>query len=808
MKKVFIALALSFIVLNVKGEFIDSDQAATRVMNAMQKGSHNLRSLKQDTSVKPLTLAHTFKDIQLRPTLYIYNVTGGGIVVAPTDDNIAPVLGYMKDGIFSIEECPDALLYLLEEYSHAIAYATTPQRINDISISHPSSCRRIASVQKAPKKTVEPLLKNIKWNQSTPYNNLCPTYSYQGKSYHCPTGCVATAIGQIMYYHKWPAKGTGSKSYKYLLTDYSGNQTTKTASTTFSSHSYAWNSMLDQYEGSTYTQAQGNAVATLLYDIGVSVEMQYGAQGSGAMSAMIPDALTQYFGYANTVDMLYRSIYTATEWDNILKTELSNDRPLYLSGANDEGGHAFVCDGYNEDGYYHINWGWNGLSNGYFLISSLDPDQQGVGGSYAGYNIALDAIIGIQPPSENMTSQMPTLHYDYIDNTYQYTNIKKHPTENKYVLTFGLTSGARQFDGVIAYEVYDKNNKLVDGGRTGKSFQQAATFKGNSQVEFNIVSDVLLKNGDLKFYLYYQQKGSTEWKTIRTYEGKEFAELIDNTFGLYDLKSLTGLEINNASTTPITGGTGWVNLKIKAMRDYDGAVWGLLYDSKDNYIGSTDYTRVAVAKDETADVELFVPLPEATGTYTLYVAYMLGDNGEFIHDEEGDYCSTTITVRRPTGEEKMDLHISRFTLTPETTYDGIVSFSTTIQNIGTSGTTRLLLVIYDSDNNQKMVFDAHEQEFANGQRRTFSSSLDLSELEYGDYRIYFYCQGDSQENSYFLYPSASFKFSENTAVGIGTSSILSNEASVFTSIDGRRMSIPKHIFIQTDGKHSTKQITR
>ena len=203
------------------------------------------------------------------------------------------------------------------------------------------------------------------WTQDAPYHNLTPIVD----STHCKTGCVATAMSQVMYYYKYPRQGTGSHTYS----DVKGCKETLTAD--FSAHTYEWDYMLDSYEGINYSERQAQAVALLSSDCGISVEMQYGVESSGAESIRQPYALFNYFGYDPGMRTVYRDFYSRSELHAIIRNELAEHRPVLCSAHDTGGGHAFVIDGYDNQGLYHINWGWGGWCDGYYNIDYMNPDQ-------------------------------------------------------------------------------------------------------------------------------------------------------------------------------------------------------------------------------------------------------------------------------------------------------------------------------------------------------------------------------------------------------------------------------------------------
>ena len=239
------------------------------------------------------------------------------------------------------------------------------------------------------KTSVGPMLKTT-WGQGAPYNSLCPTKvnKITKKEQHCPVGCVALALGQIMYYHAYPKMGKGRNAYKSFFDKDS-------VIAEFGKTEYKWEKMLTAYPFN-YTGESVKAVATLLFHCGVAVGMIYQLGGSSAFAySNIPRDMIDYFRYEpDGIRYLSRQNYTKVEWMELIYNELSNGRPIFYSGNSDsQGGHAWVLDGYNEKGEVHINWGWKGKDNGYF-----DPDLD-VDDKTLDFKHHQAMIIGIKPPS-------------------------------------------------------------------------------------------------------------------------------------------------------------------------------------------------------------------------------------------------------------------------------------------------------------------------------------------------------------------------------------------------------------------------
>lgn len=242
------------------------------------------------------------------------------------------------------------------------------------------------------KEEVPPLCTDL-WHQyAPPYWDLCPII--EGDT--CCTGCVATALAQAMRYHRWPMVGTGSHTYN----DSTGCKQVLTAD--FSSHHYDWDYMLDEYQPDNYTKREGEAVALLMSDCGIAVDMRYGIETSGARSIQQAKALATYFDYDPGLQMRFRNFYPQVEWDSLLFTELSEGRPLIVSGWNPGQAHSFICDGYDREGLFHISFGNRaGYGNGYYYFNFLTPDMP-EWKSYkehaeGGFNLLQSITTGVRP---------------------------------------------------------------------------------------------------------------------------------------------------------------------------------------------------------------------------------------------------------------------------------------------------------------------------------------------------------------------------------------------------------------------------
>ncbi len=319
------------------------------------------------------------------PLYYVCKIDQGGFVIVSAIDNVVPVLAYSFEDDLDVNNRPCGFDSWMSHYESQIAYArfsgisATPEISSQwtrlTSVQRNSDSRNIASL------SVSPLLVS-KWNQGTPYNLMCPADA-AGPGGHCYAGCVATAMGQLLYYYRHPEQGTGS--YAYYHPDYDS------ISADFGASQYDWDAMPSSL------MRENQAVAQLLFHLGVSVDMDYGPDGSGMWNHKAAYSLKTYFKYGPETQYYFRDS-TTLDWDSILIANLNQNKPLYYAGwagVNSNSGHAFVCDGYQGTDYFHFNWGWGGSYDGYFYIDNLTP-----GGS--NFNYAQE-VIPMFPDTINST---------------------------------------------------------------------------------------------------------------------------------------------------------------------------------------------------------------------------------------------------------------------------------------------------------------------------------------------------------------------------------------------------------------------
>lgn len=390
MKKTLISLiAMLLPVLAFAGK-VSEEQALLRAQQFL--ASHGGRAVMQGKTFHRAISRHQSPSVAAAVPYYVFNAEQQGYVIVSADDRTVSVLGYSLDGTLDLDSLPAHVQAWLDGYAAQLQWLQ----------SHPqaSAARRVQAVP-----AISPLLGKTKWNQDEPYNLFCPKLNGE----LCVTGCVATAMAQVMYYHQWPEATT--KKIPAYTSSTNGFAVKAVAAGT----AISWGNMLPSYNDGSATTTQREAVARLMSICGTSLEMDYDIAYNGGSAANTGDvayALYEYFDYDASTKCLSRSDYKLEEWNSLIYSELVAGRPVVYSGSSSGGGHAFVIDGYDSDDYFHVNWGWGGKSNGYFLLSILDPDSNdGIGASSStdGYSTSQQAVVGIRKNTGVVPEQLVAL---------------------------------------------------------------------------------------------------------------------------------------------------------------------------------------------------------------------------------------------------------------------------------------------------------------------------------------------------------------------------------------------------------------
>jgi len=430
-------------------------------------GSRNIA----ETSNQKGNSALSYCKIENNDTLlFIFNFGSKGYVIISGDYSLPPILAYSNEGNFVTDAQLPALSDWLESYAKAVANARTSSNksINSMWNYYLQNATMPVAKTKGIA-DISPMLTTT-WDQSALYNYHCPVFA-SGPGGHCYAGCVATAMAQVMKFYNFPAHGYGSNSYyhPYFVS----------ISADFDTTYYNWAAMTN-----AITPSSKEAISTLIYQCGVSVNMDYEPTGSGALVTSVPLAITTHFKYRPTASVAQRSNYNDFDWHNLVVNNLNDRHPLLYSGGNATEGHAFVCDGYMNDSLFHFNWGWSGVNNGYFRLDSLNS---GNGDFSMDQSIVLDFVPSDAPYCEQhkiLTDPTGTVSdgsgYSYYWNNTDCQWLIQPPSNDSIILSFTQLQTESGKDFVSVY----------DGTTTGDLL--LGTFSGH-----NIPSQLIAKSGSM-----------------------------------------------------------------------------------------------------------------------------------------------------------------------------------------------------------------------------------------------------------------------------------------------------------------------
>lgn len=424
------------------------------------------------------------------PAFYVFSNSGGTLFLS-ADDEVTALLGYSSEANISESDISPALLWWLNEYGHEVEWHKD-HRLTSATYEKSLGRRDLDSnVKRDP---IEPMVKT-KWDQGAPYNLFCPNFGGR----RCVTGCVATAMAQVINYHQWPENEVPSITYSW-----------QSETLTSPSVILDWSNMLDSYSAG-YSESEAEAVGRLMQIAGYSVNMDYGRNESGAGSKIIRDALVNVFGYDKAIDYAFRDLYTSSQWNDLIYNNLKEVGPIVYNGLGDGGGHSFVCDGYDQDGYFHINWGWSGMSDGYFLLSALNPSDIGTGGGTGGFYYNQDAILGIRRPQSG--SQPPAPYIMCSDNLMGRTNA--------WTLTFSTDNSEGGFVNFgFEKDTFTFGVKLVSLSTEDVKFFASDTYRNmllapnQGYASYTVRIPFTLERGIYKAYPVYRL-GSEEWELVK-----------------------------------------------------------------------------------------------------------------------------------------------------------------------------------------------------------------------------------------------------------------------------------------------------
>lgn len=681
-------------------ETLSPEQALARFQHsAMNKVT---RAAKQTNSMQ---LQSTLRN------LYVFS-SGIGFIILPNDDRATALLAYSDADNFSIDDNP-ALKNWLDFYNRQLDLVKTSKIKSQAADVSPMRIQRAE---------IKPML-STEWNQESPYNMLCPKVD----GHETVTGCVATAMSQLMKYYNYPVHGNGTYSYYWEP----GNED---LSFDYENTTFQWDLMTDKYDKDSSEESK-QAVAKLMLACGISVNMHYEPGESGASTARMGEVLKSIFAYSPSIWMPSRSFYSYDEWEDMIYSDLAEGMPVLYSGQGTAGGHQFICDGYSRDGYFHFNWGWGGLSNGYFLLTALNPDDLGVGGGAGGFNTDQIASLSVRPAksgdkptyimynSEGFTTDAKTvaagdnfvadgIYYNYsLDNlpegTYLgmiFTNSDGEPV--KYVDGSGI-AGLHLYDG----RRYDEITfpELPDG---------TYTITPAIHVDGEWI-DVRMPVG------YPDAITATVINNVA-----QIANASEATIAIVDIDIPQSVYTGHEFPMPFT-------VENTSDQEYYSTVTPYLINETGDKIAKSDFRPLDVLGNSSQRIADYIADFAAIGDNE----YGEGDYQLVFYDAAGKQVSEKIDIKIETTDDATEIAVSDFRLddiSPISEPDS-VRFSFKVDCTSGVYFSQLHLAIFPGDGGYELYgIDSDEIYLTAGEEKSVSVTADLSRLDDGRYQAIVY----------------------------------------------------------------------
>ena len=640
MKKTFVSIIALCLALAASAEPIGK-QAALYTAQAymLAKGKSidvsqkPFRAARQQNA-QPADAAETY--------YYVFNAGGdNGYVIVSGDDRTEPILGYVEQGSFDPENIPENMRSWLQSYADQIKYIVD----NDLKPESPAVKKR--NRVRATKHSVPELL-TTRWNQGHPYNLTCPKYykKEDGTQHYPASGCTATAMAQVMNFYKFPEKTkTVIPAHPNTYTMDDGTKKTSTAKAVPRNTVIDWEAMTDTYNcsDSHVHDRADTAVANLMLYCGQAVKMGWGASSGANFSA---EAFIKYFGYDNSCYVGERADYSIDGWFDMIYDEIEQGYPVLMSAFTSSGGHAFVLDGFDGDNLFHVNWGWGGGSNGWFLLGILNPgDNSGIGASSSsdGYSMYQRALFNLRLPDNNNAD------------TYLFIKDVSIIGGSSVKATFENRTGATGSYNVAIVKQDD------DGGFSVVGNMQTITAMANgaSQPKTFIINNKL-PEGTYRLSPASKATKNDVWRAKYNLRNHYIEAVVDSA----GKATLTPVDINNGNSisidtivfpgTRIAGKEQEVKVTYRNNSDEYYQYIYLFASKTSDKIYTESKSVVTVRKDETVDVSYFFT-PEETGTYNLW--FCTSSNGS------GLVGQGTMEIIEASQAVKANLAVSSYTIT-------------------------------------------------------------------------------------------------------------------------------------------------
>ena len=715
---IVVLLLLSTILLWAKPVKVDeAKDIAYQFLNLKEATQKNMKRVLPASS---LSLAYEAKSQNGNSNLFVFNQGEQRFVVVAGDDCISPVLGYADSGAFDEKNMPEGFRYWLESCSRYIEKAKAGAvKREDMTMMGVQSSSYASYVN--------PLLEDINFGQGDPYNDQCPMLDGE----RTIVGCVAVSMGQIMTYYQWPTQGKGSHSY-VTITD------SINVSANFNT-TYDWDNILHYYVENDYNTIQKNAIAKMLFHCGVSVDMDYGIGASGTYSRYIPRAMCEYFSYDKGIQLHDRAMYNFNDWKNLIKEELNNNRPVIYSAKSKEGGHAFNCDGYDRNDYFHINWGWYGRYNGYYDLRYLDYEDN----ENSAYRGSHGVIVGIKPDKGDGTETKTELTYNIV--LYKGTSVVRGENGEDTLVCSLWNYGSGEFKGNIALEVFDAK---------GESDTIVAFYREDVEVEpsyglwdFRVAALDSYEHDGYSVRLVYREEGENDWKPILAEKGMIATLVYDANSDTWNEKrdEVPMFRLNYLHTIGELNSVDAPRFEVSITSlndfDYEGDLWVRIWDDEVGLV-SQSLKSIFVLAGETSTFAVVFDESVKVGEYNVFAAVDQKNGYLNLLYDVNDSLFFPIKIVDGSGlAVNPKLKIENTYLNKTEFYVGdSIEYTATILNEGGNAETYITLSYHrkNSEGSYDMVVNTESQYFCVYRNSTSSINVDYvitSDFVPGDYLV-------------------------------------------------------------------------
>lgn len=783
---VSVLFALLFPCLKAQQRTIAEVESLANTMLQECSGNAATRSLSVDTQ-DMIRSSQLFVEDNLgesREAFYVCSPQGvedGGFVIVSADRRMTPILAFSEQGTFNVDHLPDAMVWWLHLYVLEL-------NEKEAERAEKKDADTLVSTRSVNDAEVKPLLGNIAWSQDKPFNNSCPLIDGN----RAATGCVATAMAQVLKYYRYPAAPVGTGFYTTQK-----NKTPKEVK--LSPYAFDWSNMLVNYNGA-YSQKQADAVANLMYACGVSVSMEYGYPESNANIVALTNALVDNMGYDSDLFFAGKDCWSENEWHTLIQTELYSNRPVLYGGNMDKRGHQFILDGLrfmSGTPYYHVNWGWGNRNNenGYVTIANIHYDQRQV------------CIVGCKPEDNKVD----------FGGYWEAETIEAIENEKENGISIKLSSfynhSKRDFKGLVFAKL---TNTVTNKQETLSLGQMSTPFpfgSGWSELTIPVNLPETIESGRYKVEIFLQHSGSASSQRVHVQNNKTCTVTINN---LKEPPSISWKSVvcNNANPKQLLQTD---ELSLTAIFSNTGSSYNvetalLIRNSKNEEVFRGDIRSSEMKKGADLSVTHSTSLMDLpVGKYTATVVYH-----DTWSDEKSWYYSSKYIIDIEI-VKKIELsyphiewvEVGCFEFEPlNMSQDDVLSLRSTFYNSGTTYPISTAMFIFDDNTNVVKRSDELSSIFNSNEKTIVYQSCKLNDVPLGDYRAaILYYDYWSEEKTWYYDSNYMIDFRIVSATGIDSVETEKQSESTMYDLTGQKVNQNyKGVVVKVNSDGTTSKI--